>query len=45
MTCSVGFVNVHKTDYKIPVEEWPNLQVCKDAGRMALNQMKNGIEG
>lgn len=45
MVEETGFVNVHKTDYKFPLGEWPKLQVYKDAGRVALNQMKNGIEG
>ena len=45
MVEETGFVNVHKTDYKIPVGEWPKQQVYKDAGRVALNQMKNGMEG
>lgn len=45
MVEETGFVNVHKTDYKFPIGEWPKLQVYKDAGRVALNQIKNGIEG
>lgn len=40
-----GFINVHKTDYKVPIGEWPRLQVYKDAGRVCKKAMKNGLEG
>ena len=50
MICSgmveeTGFVNVHKIDYKFQIKKWRKLQVYKDAGRVALNQIANGMEG
>lgn len=40
-----GFINVHKTDYKVPIGDWPKLQVYKDSGRVSLKQFKTGLEG
>ena len=39
-----GFINVHKKEYKVPIEDWPKLQVYKDSGRVSLKLFKTGLE-
>lgn len=40
-----GFTNVHTINYKVPIGEWPRLQVYKDAGRVSMKMFKTGLEG
>lgn len=40
-----GSSTFHKIDYKVPIGDWPKLQVYKDSGRVSLKQFKTGLEG
>lgn len=41
---NAGFVNVHERRFKCPIGSWPRHPIYKDAGRMCLTYLKNGME-
>ena len=40
-----GFTDIKSCRYKVPIGDWPKLDVYKHAGRVALQQFKSGLEG
>lgn len=42
---AAGFISVQSTDYKLPLGEWPKLQVYKDAGRVYKTMCNVGMDG
>ena len=42
---AAGFINVQQQDYKVPIGQWPNQKVYKDAGRVAKMHYLSGVEG
>lgn len=35
-----GFVNLHETDFKVPLGEWPQHPIYKEAGRLSMIHFK-----
>lgn len=42
---AAGFTNIQQQDYKMPLGTWPKHPVYRDAGRVNIQMLKNGLEG
>ena len=42
---AAGFTNIQQQDYKMPLGTLPKHPVYRDAGRVNIQMLKNGLEG
>lgn len=40
-----GFVNVHERNFKMPLGDWPKHPIYKEAGRLHMKGISEGLEG